>query len=376
MSSGTQTPMLFPEVGALVHSRGGELFLIDAAAGWTSRVSGELAADLLEALDGGPVSARLAGLSATMPVVAAALRWFASKSAPLSGESALALGGFGTLFVELVGRCNERCLHCYASSGPEVQGKLERSEVEAALVDAAELGFERIQFTGGDPLLCDFLPDLAAAVGAHGIDICEIYTNGLALGDRLMAELAPHRPSFAFSFYSHRSEVHDAITQTPGSCKRTLAAIERALRAKCPVRVAIVVTEKNADDVEATMAVLKEAGVKLVTVSGSYAVGRGHLTAVPSTSSSFQSSSHVGTASSSRNGRLCISYTGDVLPCIFNRGRSLGNIRDSSLLDIVRGPKRRRELATMSQLLAESLSQLSCSECRLTNAALHLVGAQ
>jgi len=85
------------------------------------------------------------------------------------------------------------------------------------------------------------LLELARRVATLDAPACEIYTNGTLLSDARLDELAPHRPSFAFSFYSHRQEIHEAITRTPNSHELTIQAIRRTLSRGLPVRVSIVV---------------------------------------------------------------------------------------------------------------------------------------
>jgi len=352
----------------------GDVVLVDARRGWRSSATGHIATLLRELFAAGEAPEKLVQLADSIPAVAVAIHWAKGRALPLSAANALALGGFGTLFIELVGRCNERCTHCYASAGPEIGAALAHEEVDAVLRDAAALGFSRVQFTGGDPLLCKFLPDVAVSSRALGIEVREIYTNGLALSARLLESLLPAEPCFAFSFYSHHPETHDAITQTPGSQKRTLEAIARVVAAGLPVRAAIVATDSNHGDIEATMGLLRDTGVSTISVSGSFEVGRGQLfdAALPAAPTAV--GSHSGTAGTS--GKLCVTYEGDVVPCIFARDLPLGNIRERSLRDIAESPRRRRLLESTDDLLTRIGRELSCSGCRLTRTALHLQGGR
>src|SRR5690606_31241235 len=118
------------------------------------------------------------------------------------------------------------CVHCYADASPEVNTSLPLDACQQALVDAKALGFVRVQFTGGDPLLYKELPQLVEQAASLGLRP-EVYTNGLSLGPSLLGKLAPHCPGFAFSFYSANAEVHDQITRVPGSQERTLRPTAR-----------------------------------------------------------------------------------------------------------------------------------------------------
>ncbi len=289
-----------------------------------------------------------------------------------------AYGSGSVLFLEVVGRCNERCVHCYADSAPEVTAALDRETCLRVVGEGAALGFERLQLTGGDPLLCAFLPDLAAAGREAGFRRIEVYTNGLALGPERMDSLARHDVSFAFSFYSYDAATHDAITRVPGSQVRTRTAIEAAVQRGLEVRAAIVGVEANLGHVEETRALLLSLGVPASAISFDrvrhVGRGRGHDAIVPAESGGGHAQASAEGAGPSWPGKLCVSYTGQVYPCIFARSRALGDVGHESLGAIVL-----RARAVMSgsspspgrglHLLAMS-DRLACLDCRLTTLAL------
>jgi MoaA/NifB/PqqE/SkfB family radical SAM enzyme len=331
-----------------------------STSSWSASFDGVLAADVANVASG-EVSPRLAALAKLNQAAAAIASWHNLRWLPLTALDALRLDGFDTLFVEVTGVCNERCQHCYAESGPTVESALDRATCESIIDDAAQLGFRRIQFTGGDPLLCSFLPELLAR--AQAFEVREIYTNGLALTDELLDKLAPHKPSFAFSYYSHDPQIHDAITRTPGSHRRTRAAIGRVVARGLPVRAAMVVFNDNVDGVDATVADLKSLGVGFVSTGASKTAGRGSAFAWQPSAANAGSAGHRA-ADARSNGKLCVTYEGNVVPCIFNRGRVLGSVSASHRLrDVV------AELAATPGPAADA-DKLSCGSCRLTDYAL------
>lgn len=331
---------------------------------WEASFEGVLA-DELAALARGAESRRLTLLAATNAAAAAVLSWRSLSWIPLTALDAVRLDGFDTLFLELVGLCNERCIHCYAESGPAVTAALARDVCEAIVDDAIELGFRRIQFTGGDPLLCSFLPDLVAR--AQPLEVREIYTNGLALTEELVDRLAPHAPSFAFSYYSHDPEIHDAITRTPGSHRRTRAAIQRVVARKLPVRAAMVIFNENVDGVDRTVDELRAMGVQLVSTAASKTAGRGKSFAWQPRNPAIGSNAGHRAADARSEGKLCVTYEGDVVPCIFNRSRVLGKVNST----------RRLRDVVASMVIPDgpmaTAEKLSCGSCRLTDHALGAV---
>jgi MoaA/NifB/PqqE/SkfB family radical SAM enzyme len=354
------TSFLVPAVEAVVRVDSTRAEISTTA--WSASFDGVLAADVAKVATG-TVTPRLQALAKVNQAAAAIASWGTHTWLPLTALDALRLDGFDTLFVEVVGICNERCQHCYAESGPTVESSLDRATCEAIIDDAAALGFRRIQFTGGDPLLCSFLPELVAR--AKDFEVREIYTNGLALTDELLAKLAPHKPSFAFSYYSHDAAIHDAITRTPGSHRRTRAANSRVVALGLPVRAAMVVFNDNVDGVDATVDDLKALGVGFVSTGASKTAGRGNSFAWQPRGQGGPAANAGHRAADARSeGKLCVTYEGNVVPCIFNRGRVLGAVNaEHRLRDVI------AQLAATPGPAADA-DKLSCGSCRLTDYAL------
>jgi MoaA/NifB/PqqE/SkfB family radical SAM enzyme len=365
--------LLFPLFGALVsRDSRGDVRVVDSLNGWQATLTGTIADDVFALAEGGEATPRLEALAKIEPAVARVMSWRQESPTPLTGPAALRLDGFGTLFVEVVGQCNERCTHCYASSSPDIDERLSEDVCLSIVDDAAALGFECIQFTGGDPLLCSFLPKLVAHARKSSIPSIEIYTNGLALSQRLLETLAPNEPSFAISLYSADPASHDAITQTPGSHARTIAAIRRVVACDLGVRVGVIAMNQNADQVDATVRLARELGVANVAVTTTFAVGRGDLY---EGTYDYERSSHGGHRQQKNRvqGKLCVTYEGKVVPCVFNRSRVLGNIYERRLLDIAAAPLVRKEVRTLDDVLTACSNELQCGSCRLTACALHQI---
>jgi MoaA/NifB/PqqE/SkfB family radical SAM enzyme len=356
---------LVPRAGAVVRLDSSRANV--DAPGWSAAFEGAVATDI-RALATGSLSPRLEALAKSNPAVAALVSWRDLPWLPLTALDAVRLDGFDTLFLELLGTCNERCVHCYAESSPQVRAALAREVCESVIDDAHAAGFRRIQFTGGDPLLCKFLPELVAR--AATFETREIYTNGLLLDDRLLDRLAPHDPCFAFSYYSHDPDIHDSITRTPGSQRRTRAAIERAVSRGLGVRVAIVVMNENVAAVDETVDDLKRRGVTSISTSAGRSAGRGSAFSwQPRTQPTGATAGHRAESAIS-DGKLAVTYDGNVVPCIFNRSRVLGTIdAHHGLRDVL------ASLATLPGPAATA-ERLSCSSCRTTDIALATLGAR
>ena len=185
-----------------------------------------------------------------------------------------------TCFVELTAQCNERCTHCYAGSSPEMTDALPLETLERVVRDAHALGFQRIQYTGGDPLISPSLFPLVELADELGVPTIEIYTNALALNGPMLEKLLSHRCSFAVSLYSYDPETHDGITQTRKSHARTSENVRRAVARGAEVRVSIVIMEPNRDHLDQTIAYVRdELGVAEGNIGWDivHEVGRGEV---------------------------------------------------------------------------------------------------
>ena len=282
----------------------------------------------------------------------------------------------GMLFVELTSRCNERCVHCYADSAPERNDFLNLDEVKEVLKEARMLGKANVQFTGGDPLIHrDLLEILDFASGLDFASL-EIYTNGLLLSDAFIQKIRKYNPKIAFSMYSHLPETHDLITGVAGSHKRTCAAIKRAQHAGFPVRVSVIRMLENQGQEESTFHFLQALGLEAEQINFhlNRDIGRGMAFVPKPETVSNTEQKHVntntqtienGTTQKERLGKLCISATGDIYPCVFSRHTSLGNIRESSLSDSMNSLKTRPFSAPSAQRWKSCQDELSCGDCQM-----------
>src|SRR5215469_9486772 len=159
---------------------------------------------------------------------------------------AIALGVPLGVHLDLTWRCNERCLHCYLDH--DDQGEMTFEEISRLLGQMAEAGVFLLTLSGGEPLLRkDFFAIVRRA--RELMFNVKLKTNGILIGEKqaaLIRELGVE--NVQMSVYSHRAEVHDAITKAPGSLKRTIRAIEFLVSQGLKVTIAHVMMRNNRGD--------------------------------------------------------------------------------------------------------------------------------
>lgn len=277
----------------------------------------------------------------------------------------------GMLFIELTDQCNERCIHCYASSSPDCNDFLTLDEIKHSLDTARKMGRAFVQFTGGDPLIHKEL--VAAVEYAFKLDFqgIEVYTNGLLLSETLLTKLAPYQPRISFSLYADNAETHDAITQLSGSWKKTLSAMKRAKNMGFDIRAGIALMPENIACVERMAPFLeREVGLdaKHVRFDPVKQTGRGQF--MDGAKQILIAPSHAPKTGDIRRGKLCIAANGNVYPCVFSRKVSLGNIRQQPLLQIIEQLNQRQEATPSTDRWKSCRESLSCGDCQVIAYAL------
>ncbi len=229
------------------------------------------------------------------------------------------------LWLEVTGRCQLRCRHCYAVSGPDGNhGSMTVADWRRVLDEAAELGVNDVQLIGGEPTLH---PDLSGLV-RHALRLglaVEVYSNlARPIPETLWSVFELPGVRLATSYYSADATMHDTITTGRGSHRRTRSNIVESLRRGIPIRVGMV-DMQDGQDVERARAELAALGVERIHVDRLRQVGRGVRDQEPSVDQ---------LCGRCADGALAVSPTGDVWPCVLARWRSLGNIHDAMLADI------------------------------------------
>jgi MoaA/NifB/PqqE/SkfB family radical SAM enzyme len=232
-------------------------------------------------------------------------------------------GRLSSVWLELTGKCQLSCSHCYAASGPTgTNGTMTVQDWRRVIDEAAAEGTRLVQFIGGEPTLHAELPALVRHALARGLEV-EVYSNLVRVSDELWTTFALTGVSLATSYYSAESEVHDRITRRR-SHSRTRAGIRESVRRGIPIRVGVVQVEDD-QDVRAAFADVRALGVADVRVDRMREVGRGVRESDPGMGQ---------LCGQCASGRLAVAADGNVWPCVFARWLLVGNARESSLAEI------------------------------------------
>jgi radical SAM protein with 4Fe4S-binding SPASM domain len=296
------------------------------------------------------------------------------------GARAAALGV--PLFVQLdvTYRCNERCVHCYLDHND--LGELTFAEIASVLRQLADAGTLFLTLSGGEVLLRTDFFDIVRL--ARSLRFCvRVKTNGVLIRERqadLMRDLGVQEVQI--SIYSHRPDVHDAITKLPGSFERSVDAVVRLQSRGLRVVIANVLMTRNFGDYPGVRALAARLGVECAIdptitphMSGdrsllALGISAGELRqafndpalagsdAICSPPSNAPDPDAMdGTPCSAGHTACYVSPYGDVYPCV-QFPLPTGNVRSQPFLEIWRGSP---QMAEVRAIRVRDLT--TCPDC-------------
>ncbi|GAA1175069.1 hypothetical protein GCM10009654_35340 [Streptomyces hebeiensis] len=230
------------------------------------------------------------------------------------------------LWLDLTRKCQLNCAHCYNASGPAgTHGTMSRKDWISVLDQAAACGVRDIQFIGGEPTMHPDFADLVDHALALGLDV-EVFSNLVHVSSKCWEVFQRKGLSLATSYYSHRAEEHDAMTDRR-SHNRTRINIQRAVGLGIPLRVGIIDSGEGLGAVEARQD-LEALGVRELRVDHVRPFGRG---------SQGQAPDMANLCGRCGTGRAAISPTGEVSPCVFSAWMNVGSVMSTPLATILSG---------------------------------------
>ena len=159
-------------------------------------------------------------------------------------QRALDLGVPMSVHFDITYRCNERCVHCYLDH--DDHGEMTTAEIKRVLDELADAGTFFLTFSGGEVLMRrDFfeLLEYARQPDVRRENQDQRRDDSAKPEARRMLELGVDQVQV--SIYSHRPEVHDAITKLPGSLRRSVEAIRFLTEQGLRVTIANVLMTAN-----------------------------------------------------------------------------------------------------------------------------------
>lgn len=142
--------------------------------------------------------------------------------------------------------CNSNCQFC---SIDPLKRHINKTTVEALgdILQAKKEGFRMIGFGGGEPTIRKDIIKLVNFAKKMGFRTIRIQTNGIILTYLEFCKdlVSAGANFFKFSIHGHRAEIHDALTQVPGSFEKAVKGLENVRSLGVRTEINIVINKLN-----------------------------------------------------------------------------------------------------------------------------------
>ncbi|MDO4538076.1 MAG: radical SAM protein [Coriobacteriales bacterium] len=171
------------------------------------------------------------------------------------------------LGLEITGRCNYNCLHCFnAADNAPLTSELSLEQVNGLLDEAEQAGMRAVLISGGEPLVHRHFADIVRAIYEHGMFVHELNTNGRLLTHEVfeLFRSLGYLPEFKISFDG--LGYHDWMRNHKGAEEETLRAIQLCLDEGARVRIQMNANRCNQESIRPSIEHLARMGVQRIRV--------------------------------------------------------------------------------------------------------------
>lgn len=171
---------------------------------------------------------------------------------------------FQGIALEITGKCNLRCRHCYLAAGRSAQNELTGREIRALVDEVADNGGFSVAVGGGEPLLRPDWLEIVNHALAAGL-LVSVGTNATLIDERLAATMADLPVKIQISLDGATEAVHDSI-RGKGSYRAAVRGIDALVeRGKSgDLVIAFTPMRPNHHEVEAIIWFARERGIPVV----------------------------------------------------------------------------------------------------------------
>ncbi len=148
-------------------------------------------------------------------------------------------------YLQLTRQCVQQCRFC---SNPPTGAELTEAQMRAEIDHLVDLAYDGVILTGGEPTTSPLLFATLHYASERGLQ-SRVITNGQLLARKAFFEqcVAAGLTHLHVSIQSHRPEVHDFITQNPGSWDKVVTCLSHVPAMGVTSDINIVINAYNSD---------------------------------------------------------------------------------------------------------------------------------
>lgn len=124
--------------------------------------------------------------------------------------------------------CNNKCIFCCNEDKRQNIEDQTTEEIKKEMIQYRKNGSEYVEFVGGEPTIRKELIELIAFAKKIGFKTIMFATNGRMLSNKIFAKkvIDSGITHIVFSIHGHNSQIHDELTQVPGSFNQLMQGLE------------------------------------------------------------------------------------------------------------------------------------------------------
>jgi MoaA/NifB/PqqE/SkfB family radical SAM enzyme len=148
--------------------------------------------------------------------------------------------------------CKNSCLFCHPSPFPEIsKDHLDETiiSIHRQAIDLRKKGFKHVELSGHDPIDFPNIISLSAWLKKIGFETITIATHGRAFAEKTFTKRIAHFIDYVrIPVYGSTAEIHDTITNAPGSFKETMEGLEHLKKTSIVIETNTLIMKPNRDD--------------------------------------------------------------------------------------------------------------------------------
>lgn len=184
-----------------------------------------------------------------------------------------------TVFWDITGECNLRCVHCYNLEGKQQENELSTEEIKRALEEMSAFGVRGLSFSGGEPFLRKDMLEIVHHASKLGFDSVGVSTNGILLDRDIVRQLTAVNLNVQVSIDGDEAQLHDMARGVKGAFEGAVRGIKLLLEEGVNLSVCTTASKWNVERIPNIIQRMENLGVKNYRVQGIVPMGRGKMNA-------------------------------------------------------------------------------------------------
>lgn len=303
-----------------------------------------------------------------------------------------------SIHIEITSKCNERCVHCYIPHDCKVS-YMETDLFYNVLQQCCDMNLLHINLSGGEPMLHKNFVDFLKKCRELNFSI-NILSNLTLLTNEILDEVKLNPLiSIQTSLYSMTPDIHDAITQSPGSFEKTMDSINKLISNNIPMQISCPVMKQNKNSFEEVIKWAKKQNIYAgedfgiiasynnntynlncrLTIDEIHGLLKkkvkydtNYIDKLKADALIKQNATDEDFVCSVCSSSICIADNGNVYPCAGWQGFVVGNVKETTLIDIWLKSKKIQYLRNIKKkdfpICKNCINKNYCTMCMVRNA--------